>query len=788
MGILTKKLYRDIRQNKGRSLSIIIIVVIASGLYGGILLTSINAVDTFEQLEIDTNMESVRYSLNDFINIENFTLTSFASDVDWDYRIASVTSLRLEENSTTSFTAPIFGVPIDHRPKVNDFIIESGEYFTDDQDQIMIVTQFFQGHELEIGDEIWIETPGGREKMELQGEIFSSEFVYMVNPASGLPDIKGLAASWLPIKTVQGMFGLSDNFANEILVRFDKDIDEDEEKHLINEIKEEIKEIAPFVSYTILEDEMEREMRDADVGLLDEFARVFGIIILLLALFIMYDNISKLVASQRNYIGTMRALGGHKEVVVSHYTWMSLILAVIGTLLGIPFGYEIGNAMVVEYTHILGMPTVVNEFYIEPFIESMSITLGLALVISIVSSMSAAKIDPREAMASTFVTMVYKSKPILEKITSKIPGLNSPSMTIPLRSLFRSRRKSTLTILTFSVSMILMITSLGFMDSFNYGINQNYETIQTYDMEMHFYQPILPEEINKVRDEMDDIAKVEVFSTSVTEVKRGTFNKSVIIEGLPKDGTLRKFDLIEGDASGLVLGSILANEFNVSVGDELEFYNRTFEIKGISRELLGVKAFLSLNLLQDILNHESNVTSVFIKGQEGIDLSELKNDLLNSDLPVAIIIVNEEVIDSMNVLIQGLMALIGVMILIGFGTIALFSFNTIVLDVMSREMEFVNLRTLGAGTWKIFKVIATQAVIISVLGSILAIPISYYANVWLMDELVGELMYLPVYIKPESYATGIISALIASAFGIFAALRRIMKLDLGEAMRVRMAN
>lgn len=238
----------------------------------------------------------------------------------------------------------------------------------------------------------------------------------------------------------------------------------------------------------------------------------------------------------------------------------------------------------------------------------------------------------------------------------------------------------------------------------------------------------------------------------------------------------------------MIVGSILANEFNASIGDELEFYNQTFEIKGISQELLGEKVFLSLTQLQEILGFGDNVTSVFVKGIEGADLGQLKNDLINSDLPVAIVIVTEEVIDSFNVLIQGLMALIGVMVLIGFGTIALFSFNTIVLDVMSREMEFVNLRTLGAGKWKIFKVIATQGVIISVLGSILAIPVSYYASVWVMEELVGELMYLPVHINPETYAMGIVAALIASAFGVFAALKKIMGINLADAMRVRMAN
>ena len=139
-------------------------------------------------------------------------------------------------------------------------------------------------------------------------------------------------------------------------------------------------------------------------------------------------------------------------------------------------------------------------------------------------------------------------------------------------------------------------------------------------------------------------------------------------------------------------------------------------------------------------------------------------------------------------MIQGIMGMIGIMVLLGFATIAIFSFNTIVLDVMSREVEFVNLRSLGADKKKIRKIIMFQGIIITVIGSALAIPIGFYASDAVIQSMMAELMVMDTVIFPESYAIAIISAFLASSIGIFSAIKRVMKIDLVNALRTRMAN
>jgi putative ABC transport system permease protein len=212
------------------------------------------------------------------------------------------------------------------------------------------------------------------------------------------------------------------------------------------------------------------------------------------------------------------------------------------------------------------------------------------------------------------------------------------------------------------------------------------------------------------------------------------------------------------------------------------------EVVGIASEIIADGAFLPLDKVQELFNVGNNITGTILTIDENTKESDVKNSLIESELPLALIISTKDVKASIEVLIQGLMAIVGIMVFIGFITVALFSFNTVVLDVMIRQNEFVNLRSLGGGRKKITKVIALQGLIIAIVGAIVSIPLSYFITDAIIQSMVGDLMVLPTIILPQSYAIGIVSAWIASLVGVLAAIRYVMKIDLVDALRTRVSN
>ncbi|MHA2029595.1 MAG: ABC transporter permease [Candidatus Kariarchaeaceae archaeon] len=777
MGILSKKLYRDLRYNKGRSFSIIIIVALATALYGGLNLAYVNIQDTFESNEDKTHVESVRFILENYTDPININLDGFTTIEYWDYRLAEVTSLRLPGENNI-FTAALFGVPWrsgETQPRVNGFIINEGEYFdTESSEEILLSDTFMHANDLEIDD--IVQLPSLDQELTIRAAIFSPEYVYNVNPSSGLPDISGLAAGWLTLENAQNILNRP-NQVNEVLVRFVSNVQNNKElrETAINEIKAELQSITPLVSFVELEEEAEQQMKDADVDALDEMARVFGIVILLLALFAIYDNISKLIASQRNYIGTMRALGGSKRTVAVHYTMMGTTLGGIGVLIG---------------THLLGIPTPSTGFIPSAFYEAIILIFGMSFGISLLSSIGSTRIEPREAMSSSFISILFSSKPWLERLFTKLPGLKSPSSAIPIRGLFRHKKKTAITIFTYSVSLLLIIAAFGFMNSFTDAIDANYNENEKYDLQAYFApgSSVNPDEFNTV---MESIAGVDIFEGFVftqIDLSKNEKSKNVALYGFNPNSQLRSIGINKGSFNGLVLGTALSNHLSAKYGQNVEIFGESVVISGISSEIISESAFMPITQMQTMFDLGQNVTGALLTVEDEVDEDDVKNALLLSGLPVGLIISTDDVKESLFTLIQGLMAFIGVFIFIGFITVALFSFNTVVLDVMTRETEFINLRSLGGGKRKITKVIILQGLLISIVGGLLSIPLGYYVTDWIIKSMVGDLMILPTVIYPESYAIGILSAFVASLFGIWAAVRHVMKIDMVDALRTRVSN
>ncbi len=789
MGILSKKLYRDLRYNKGRSFSIIIIVALATALYGGLNLAYVNIQDTFEANEEKTHIQSVRFILENYTSPNEINLDSISSIEYWDYRLAELTSLQIP-NDDGIYTAVLFGVPGDRQPRVNNFIINEGNYFQSmASEKILLSETFMKANDLELEDKVLL--PAINQELVINAKIFSPEYVYNVNPSSGLPDVSGLAAGWLTLEHAQNIFNRP-NQINEVVVRFTEDVQKDKTERTlaINAVKAELLKITSFVSYVELAEEAEQQMKNADVDALDEMARLFGMVVLLLALFAIYDNISKLIASQRNYIGTMRALGGGRRTVTLHYTMMGTLLGTVGVIIGIPLGWGLSNVMTIEYAHLLGIPAPSTGFILSAFFEAIIIIFGMSLGISLLSSLGASRIEPREAMSSSFISILYNSKPFLERLFTKLPGMNSPSSTIPLRGLFRHKKKTILTIFTYSVSLLLIISALGFMDSFNDGVESHYDDVEKYDLQVYFAPGSSVNPI-ELADSMSSITGIDIFegfTFTEVEVSNKDISKSVALYGFNTTSILRRVNFDKGQFNGLVLGTSLANYLHASYGDNVDIFEESHKVAGVSSELISESAYLPITQMQSMLDLENNVTGVILTIKEGVEENDVKKALLQSGLPVGLIISVEDVKESLLTLIQGLMAMIGVMVFIGFVTVALFSFNTVVLDVMTRETEFINLRSLGGGKHKITKVIMIQGLLISIVGANISIPLGYYVTDWLLKGMMGDLMTLPTVIQPVSYAIGIISAFVASLFGIWAAVRHVMKIDMVDALRTRVSN
>ncbi|GAH17714.1 unnamed protein product, partial [marine sediment metagenome] len=187
---------------------------------------------------------------------------------------------------------------------------------------------------------------------------------------------------------------------------------------------------------------------ETDVGSLDDMSYTFGSVILIVAIVTIYNSVTKLISTQRNYIGVMTALGGRRKKILLHYFSFSLFLSLVGIIGGIIVGFLVSYATMNMASELLNLPFVEQTIHFDTVAEGITYTLSIALTTGLWVAYQATKITPREAMTSSFISEVYARKPVVERLFDLLQRRKKILPRIPLRNLFRRKKRSGVTIST----------------------------------------------------------------------------------------------------------------------------------------------------------------------------------------------------------------------------------------------------------------------------------------------------------------------------------------------------
>jgi len=236
-----------------------------------------------------------------------------------------------------------------------------------------------------------------------------------------------------------------------------------------------------------------------------------------------------------------------------------------------------------------------------------------------------------------------------------------------------------------------------------------------------------------------------------------------------KDGRF----LMRGDRYETVVGTSVATQYNVGVGDRIEIRDKYFTVVGVleyTGSFFDATAAVPLDIAQDVYDMGDMVSMIFAIPEDGVDgdllakriklsvdgvdtlsPSELEEEAKQSLMIFSVITVSAAV----------LAAIIG----------GLSVMNTMLMSVMERTKEFGILKALGAERRDILLMTVGEAAIMGLLGGLLGLAcgwvVVYGMNLWLADK--GIVLFL---ITPRLVAVAMLFAiLLGTLSGIYPALR-----------------
>ena len=823
MRIMNKKIFREIWFNKFRSISIILVVAITVAMFSGMRASYPMLLASYDLNRDINNVADGRFTFSQPINQDNLTtiknnnqLLSDANIDRIDGRILFQSSLQYNKEK---FQVIVIGV--DYPNKVNELVIEAQAEDVTNTSQLLtandscIIETHFAGHNIpfigqgvQLDETLSIDFIGQSVNFTVKAIGQDTDYIYVVDETTLMPLLGELAIVWINLARVQELRYDNKPLINQILFtvedRFNKNqtftaADELTQFFTSNNID------ANSLRFDIFDETPDYKMFESDAGSLDSMGTIFGIIGLIVCSIIILNTLSKLVNSQRKNIGLFLAMGARKRKILFHYIGVTLILAVIGVAIGVPLGYGLAIGMAKMATKVYAIHYLSYTLPVIEFIIGGAITIGICFMFSLFSAWPITSVTPREAMAATFTRIKATGKSIAEKIFGWLPLFKPIHMTVPLREVFMKKKKTLITILALTTSMVFLVDSLAMEYNMYKVMTDNFNEYNTSDVLVNLQMPVPVEDISRFLNNqsitaLQDITHSEVFIDLFTKITHeGEFASWAQFVCYQENSTLRKYNVIKGIESKaelgpkkILLGKSIAGKYDIKLNDEIGIGiigEYEIEVSGIVGELIDFSVMWTYEAYQ-----ESTISPYFgmMKGwvngiaftvRDGTDLVALRATF-EEQFDVNRWTEADTAKNSIRALMESMMGIMLVFLFIGLAIGVVFSFQAMYIAFVDRQLDFLALRAMGTKMKYIRRIIFWENAILSLIGTILTIPFGYLFYFWSMNYILEDKFYIPMSVPWFTWPIVLVLSLFSIWLATMRLVRKIKKMELHNELRV----
>ena len=786
LSALDKKLLRDLWHMRGQVITVALIV--ASG-----IATYVTMRGAYESIERAQQQHYARYRFADVFAQLKRAPNSLATEIASIPGVSVVqTRVVVEVNlDIPGLDEPAVGrlvsIPERKEATLNDVFLRSGRYIEPGrQDEVLVSEAFSSANHLEAGTSIAAVINGRWERLRIVGVALSPEYVYEIRGAEVFPDNKRFGVLWMSREALGPLFNMEGGF-NDVAITLAPGASEAGVLERIDKLLEPFGGLGAYgredqISHRFLSDEIAQD-------------RITGIfvpsIFLAIAAFLIHVVLSRLVSTQRNPIGLLKAFGYSDAAVGIHYLKFALVAVAFGTAIGSPLGIWLGRGLARMYQNFFRFPEL--SFVAGPKLIVWGIAISaVAACLGAISSLRlVVALPPAEAMRP-------ESPPQFKQGLAERLGfasIVSISTRMILRNLERRPWKAILTVVGMSFAVAILIIGFYFFDAIDYLVQVQFRTAQRDDVTISLVEP-LGEQARYDVNHLTGVLHSEPFRMVPARLRFGHRSKRIGLLGMEAGGDLRRvvgksFDVFRIPPQGVLLTTKLAELLGVRPGDTItvevlegERPVRQVAVSGTVDEMIGLSAYMDISSLNRMMREGSSISGAYLS----VDSKKLPTlySQLKRTPAVASVAVREAMLESFYRTIAESLRISTTALnlfacLIAVGMV----YNGARVALSERGHELASLRVLGFNQREIgFMLLGEQALL--ALASIpLGFAIGYGFCALLTSAMQTELYRMPLVINARTYAISVlIVGLAALATGILL-YRRLSHLDLVAVLKTR---
>ena len=781
---LNRKLIRDIWKIKGQMSAIILVMaagisvfVIMFGVLDSMRLTQNTYYDRYQFADVFASLkrapESVKHRVAEIPGVSVI-----------ETRVTFGVTLQMPKMLEPA-SGKVISLSDSRKPLLNNLYLRSGRMLKPNEDDAILANEsFVLAHQLALGDKVSVIMNGHKRDLKVVGVVLSPEYVYSIAPGALMPDGKRFGLFWMSRRSLEAAVNMKGAF-NDISIKLERSAIVEQVKLQIDQI---LKPYGGLMAYA-RDEQLSNFFVDNELKQLESFGLLAPMIFLSVAAFLINVVMSRQVATQREQIGMLKAVGYTNVEIAGHYLKMVMLVVGLGAVIGLSLGAWMGVGMTKMYAVLFHFPILSYSFSIEVMIFAVLFCAVAAVLGTLFAIRNAVNLPPAEAMRPESPA-VFRAT-LLERI-----GLHrqlSFLSRIILRQLERRPVRALFSAIGMAFAMSILLFSFFMQDSMDYLLDVQYGLIQREDVNLAFAEPKPYRAMEEIKI-IPGVLRVEPLRTLAVNFKHGHYQKTTAVTGLVEHADLRrvvdsKLNAVALPDKGVVMSEALAKSLHLRQGDivEVEVLEEKrptlhLPVSAVTTEFIGLGAYMNIDELNRVLDQSPRINglSVFVDQNHSARLYKKLKDI-PAIVGLNIIPVMRQIFE--DIMAENMLKMVFVNVLfasfISFGVI----YNTARIALSERSRELASLRVLGLTKREVAYLLFGELGIICIVSIPLGIWIGKLLVIGLVSSMDSDLYRIPIYVSNATYGFATVVVLLSSCISFYLVWRQVVRIDLVSAQK-----
>jgi putative ABC transport system permease protein len=684
-------------------------------------------------------------------------------------------------------TGRLVSIPARTRPVLNDLYLKEGDWpAAHNPDEVLASAAFVEAHGMAVGDTLGAIVNGRKRTVTIVGIAQSPEYLYTIPPGGLMPDNRRFGILWMSHDALAAAYDLKGAF-NDVGLTVQRGASVDD---IIAEVDRLLTPYGGIGAYA-RKDQLSNFFLEGEIEELKLMARQIPAIFLGVAAFLLNIVISRLVATEREHIGLLKAVGYSDVAVAWHYLKLVLVVVLVAVVIGSVGGLYFAAAMTQLYGAFFDFPILLTQAH--GGVMGLAIAVGLAagLVGGVTAVWRAVRLPPVEAMRPPAPTIYRKG--LVEAVL--LPGFLSAPGRMVIRHLTRWPLRSALTALGISMAVALLVSALHWLDSIDYMIDVLYDRQSRQDVTLTFVEPVPTSALSDIKN-LPGVLAAEPFRAVATALRVGhRERRQGIIGVLPSPDLDRVLDTSLQPAvvpsEGLVLSSTLADVLEVGPGEivsvEVLESRRTrvdIRVAQVVETYLGAPAYMEIGALNALLEEGPRMNGVNVL-LDSAYLAAFYREVKQTPAIAGAALLVDAVQTMRETIAETIYIMVG--FFVGFASIIAFGvvYNSARISLSERARELASMRVLGFSRAEVSRILLGEIAVLTGVALPVGCVIGYGISWVLTVAISNELYRLPLVVDRPTFGISMLFVVLASAVSGLIVRRRLDHLDLISVLKTR---